>query len=59
MSVDPDHKILVSKSLKIKNPPVMHKTGLVDFEGRSLRLPHRFVPDQETLTFHREKVYLS
>jgi putative restriction endonuclease len=58
MSVDQAHKILVSKRLKIKNPPEVHQVGLIAMDGRALRLPHRFVPDEATLTYHREKVFV-
>jgi putative restriction endonuclease len=57
MSVDPDHKIMVSQRLKIKKPPELHQVGLISMEGKACRMPQRFVPDEETLHYHRNNVF--
>jgi hypothetical protein len=54
MTVDPGHKILVSKRLKIRNPPELHLVGLSGMEGKDCRMPHRFLPAEEALEYHRE-----
>ena len=54
MSVDAEHKIMVSKRLKIRNPPELHQVGLIGMEGKACRLPHRFQPAEEALEYHRE-----
>ncbi len=53
MSVDAGHRILVSKRLKIRNPPELHQMGLISMEDKELRLPHRFLPANEALAYHR------
>ena len=57
VTVTPDYRIVVSVALKrsLKAKDSLSKTLLLDYEGLSIKLPERFVPDQEFLRYHNER----
>ena len=59
ISVDDKLRIILSKEVKIVNAPKLHKVGLLEIEGKKIRLPDRFMPDQIALAYHREKVFFT
>ena len=58
ISLDGDLKILTSASLRTKGHSEMHRIALLEIEGKELTLPHRFHPDVEALSFHRENIFV-
>jgi len=48
----------VAADAKIEDAPDVHRVGLIEIEGRALRLPERFRPDAGALEWHRERVFL-
>ena len=57
LCIDDNHRIVVSDLLWIEEPTEVHRVSLIAIEGKRIRLPHRFHPDQDALTFHRENVF--
>lgn len=57
ISFDDSLCVVVSEKLRSDNPPVLQKQALLDIEGKSLRRPHRFEPDHEAITYHREHIF--
>ena len=58
ISVDEKFRIILSKEVKIIDAPKLHRVGLLEVEGKKIKLPDRFIPDQKAFTYHREKVFL-
>lgn len=58
IAVDEDFRILLSGRLRIGCPPEFHRVGLLEIEGRRLRIPTRYAPDQAALAYHREQIFL-
>ena len=57
MSVDADSRLLISNSLKKKNPSPLHRVGFLELEGERINLPGRFLPDEKCLEYHRTTVF--
>jgi len=58
ITIDHEFRVVLSSRVKIKDAPKMHKTGFLEIEGRSIRLPDKFGPDPSALVFHRNNVFL-
>lgn len=58
ISIDDKYRIIVSRKVKIRGVSALHKVGLLDVEGRQIKLPDRFIPDNDALSYHRENVFL-
>jgi len=56
ISVTPDYRVVISGALKrsLKAKDSLSRTLLLDYEGQSIKLPERFVPDEEFLRYHNE-----
>ncbi len=59
ITFDTNMKVVVSKRLRISDPPPFHRQALIDIEGTPLRPPQRFAPDPEAMAYHREHVFQS
>ncbi len=59
ITVTPDYRVAVSGTLKrsLKAEDSICRKLLFDCEGRSIKLPERFVPDQEFLRYHNEHCF--
>lgn len=57
LAIDKKGCILVADSLKINNPPSVHRVALLAIEGQPLMMPRRFLPDDTALTYHRENIF--
>jgi predicted restriction endonuclease len=57
LTIDADFRVVIAPSLKIDEPPTVHRVALIAIEGKPIELPHRFYPDPEALRFHRENVF--
>jgi putative restriction endonuclease len=55
MTFDEDYRVVISSALKSRDAPEFQGYNFERLEGRSLRLPHRFLPDPSALAKHREK----
>jgi len=58
MTFDEKCRVAVAADAKIEDAPDVHRVGLIEIEGRALRLPERFRPDAGALEWHRERVFL-
>ncbi len=52
VTIDEDYKVKLSSRIKTVNAK-----ALVAYEGVSIRLPKRFLPQQEFLAFHRQNIF--
>jgi putative restriction endonuclease len=57
ISVDADSRLLISKRVKKTNPVPLHRVGLLDLEGQRINLPGRFLPNANSLEYHRKSVF--
>ena len=57
LTIDADFRVVIASSLKIDEPPTVHRVALSAIEGKAIELPRRFYPDPEALRFHRENVF--
>jgi len=55
MTFDEDYCVVISSALKSREASGFQGYIFERLEGRSLRLPHRFLPDPSALAKHREK----
>jgi hypothetical protein len=58
MTLDRDLKIVVAKRLMKDAGSADLHCSILAANGRKLRLPHRFVPDDAALEHHRTKVFV-
>ena len=58
VTVDDEHRIVVSREARVTKPPKLHRVGLIEIEGKKIALPERFRPDPVALEYHRESVFL-
>lgn len=58
ITIDKEFRIIISKEAKALDVPLFHRVGLLDIEGQVITMPDRFIPDQDALTYHREKIFL-
>jgi predicted restriction endonuclease len=58
ISIDDNFRIILSGKVKIAGAPKLHRVGLLEIEGKKIRLPDKFRPDQKAFTYHREKIFL-
>jgi putative restriction endonuclease len=58
ISVDDGFRIILSGEVKIAGAPKLHRVGLLEIEGKKIRLPDKFRPDQAAFTYHRENIFL-
>ena len=59
ITVTPDYRVVISGALKrsLKAKDSLSRTLLLDYEGQSIKLPERFVPDEEFLRYHNEHCF--
>lgn len=57
ITFDASWRLAVSSRLKTENPPIVQRQSLLDMEGHVLRMPERFAPDPEAMTYHRERLF--
>lgn len=58
IAFDESLRVVVSERLRSGDPPLLQKQALLDIEGMPLRQPHRFEPDPEAITYHREHIFM-
>lgn len=58
ITFDDDLRIVLSSRLRVGTPSDIHRFALLSIEGAKLRMPTRYKPDQESLAYHREKVFV-
>ena len=58
ITIDENHRVIVSKQLFTKKPSDLHIASLLDIEGGKIKLPERFKPDTEALEYHRNKIFI-
>ena len=54
LTFDEDYRVVVSSVLKSREAPEFQSYNFGRLEGKQLRLPHRFLPDSDALSEHRE-----
>lgn len=57
ITIDSDYRVILSKRLKDEYASDVVNEYFCRYEGRQIRLPHRFLPSQEFIAFHNEHVF--
>lgn len=57
VTFDEDHRLVLSRHLKDFESEASIKVSFSDFEGKTMRLPDKFAPDESFLDYHRQKVF--
>jgi putative restriction endonuclease len=58
ITLDEDFKILVSKEIKEHYGKDAVKKYFQPYDGKSIALPNRFIPEPDLLKYHREKIFM-
>ncbi|KAA3614744.1 MAG: HNH endonuclease [Calditrichaeota bacterium] len=58
LSITPNYKIKISNELKNKKPTSVLKEYFLNYDGKEITLPTRFLPDPELLEYHYEKCFV-
>ncbi|MCC6680738.1 MAG: HNH endonuclease [Phycisphaeraceae bacterium] len=58
ITFDEDLRVVVSDRLRVKDPPPLHREALLGIHGQTLRIPPRFMPDQDAIAYHRQQVFI-
>ncbi|HQT91837.1 MAG TPA: HNH endonuclease [Candidatus Kryptobacter bacterium] len=53
-----DHKVVVSGSIKTSGLNNATRSFLLNYDGRFMRLPKRFLPDPDLLKYHNERIFI-
>nr|MBC8453891.1 HNH endonuclease [PVC group bacterium] len=56
MTISADYRIVFASEIRDCNDEPINAL-LLNYEGRELTMPERFLPDQEHLRYHREKIF--
>lgn len=59
LTFDERYKVRLSNELKVHFPDSGLCKRMLDVEGRELRMPKRFYPDEEAMAYHRDSVFKS
>lgn len=59
ITVTPDHKLMVSKRLKAEGKNKLVQENFLQFEGKEIKLPERFLPEETLLLNHNRKFNLN
>lgn len=57
ITFDEDLRLLLSDSIKSKGSDAVVKEYFIKLEGKSLKIPYRFIPDSKAIAFHRENYF--
>jgi len=57
MTVDPQNRVAISKSLQRDNPTRLHRVAFLELQGHRICLPGRFFPEKRSLEYHRNIVF--
>jgi len=57
VTFDESFRLIVSNQLKKGQAIPYQRESLVGLEGKQLRLPYRFSPDPQAITYHREHIF--
>ncbi len=57
ITFDEQLRLVISRRLQVGVPPTFQRQALLELEGRKLRLPCRFVPDQSAISYHRQHIF--
>jgi len=55
VTVDPDHRLVISAGLKKKNAVALHRVAFLDLDGKRINLPSKFLPAAGCLDYHRKE----
>lgn len=58
ITFDKDYRLVISSQLKSKDMPEFQNINFIMNEGKRIDMPHRFLPDQNALEWHRNNAFL-
>ncbi len=56
ITIDKLYRVVVSS--EIRNLNSTHTKMILNYEGITMAMPNRFIPNQEFLSYHREKIFI-
>ncbi len=59
LTIDEDHRIVLSGKLRVKTDSVVHRVAFSDMEGAAITLPRKFGPARDALEWHRNNVFVA
>lgn len=59
ITFDENYSVIISKILKSKRKCQMFEIAFKEMNGKKIKMPERFLPDQNALEYHRQKIFLS
>lgn len=57
ITFDAQFRVVISRRLHVEDAPALHRSALLELEGKPLRMPYRFAPDEPAMAWHRERVF--
>lgn len=58
ISIDNDYCVIISKKIKPKRKCQMFEIAFKEMNGKRMKMPDRFFPDQNALNYHRNEIFL-
>ncbi|MDR2063817.1 MAG: HNH endonuclease [Candidatus Nomurabacteria bacterium] len=59
ITVTPDYTVKASEYIKSLPPNDMTKAWLIDIDGQKITLPNKYLPDEECLRYHNERIFIN
>lgn len=59
ITISEDLRVVVSGRLRVRRASEIHRSALLDIDGKPLRRPTRYAPDPEALAYHRERIFIA
>ena len=58
ISIDKDYCVIISTKMKTKRKCQMFEIAFIEMNGKKIKMPDRFSPDQDALDYHRNEIFL-
>ena len=58
ISIDKDYCVIISTKMKTKRKCQMYEIAFIEMNGKKIKMPDRFSPDQNALDYHRNEIFL-
>jgi len=58
ISIDTNYCVIISKTIKPRRKSQMYQVAFTELNGGKIKMPDRFLPDQNALDYHRNKIFL-
>jgi len=59
MTITPEYRVRISPKLKSKSTNNALNLFLLNYDGKKISLPDRFIPASDFLKYHNENIFIS